>query len=360
MVPDGVSPNDSPDICQVIEAGFLENTSPDLYRQSASDKFLKHVEPFLTDKLVYQSLEEILEDKLKEDLAYYEKNCWTDRAIFNSNRPIMGNRMEQTSLLNDGAWDINTFKKIYPVDRLYMGQMASVVRAKLEKLGLPKKSIYSSDYFEVNAIIGGFYRMCLATEMSTRIGLPLVTDAPQFETCGEYLSFGQPTNAQQGELPEGQLPGVLLKLGIEFPTPESLEPISIKDILKFRKQHKDERKRFRQAIESITTTANTLSDPNQLKDFFAYHGEEIKSAIEAHRRVLDELNVKSFTSLLSVSTPTAIATAAGLTVPPVAVALTGMGIGISLVNWWAEVRKERREKTQDSPWHYLLSVKRLT
>ena len=43
-----------------------------------------------------------------------------------------------------------------------------------------------------------------------------------------------------------------------------------------------------------------------------------------HRKTLDELNVKSVTSLLGVSAPTAIAATAGLVVPPVAIALTGM------------------------------------
>ncbi len=210
-------------------------------------------------------------------------------------------------------------------------------------------------WFKTNQIIGGLFLMCIATEMSEKIGTPLVTNASQFEAYGEYLSFGKPTSSQTE-----YLPGVLLKLGIEFPHAEALTELSILEILKFREQRKDERKRFRDVIELITVKANTITDPNQLEDFFSSKGEEIKSAIQDHRKVLDELNVKTFSSLLSVSAPTAIATTAGLAVPPVAMALTGMGIGISLVNWWAEVRKERREKTQASPWHYLLSMKQLT
>ncbi len=344
IVPNEAVFNDNEDVREVIDAGFLESTPPDKYRRSASEKFLTYFRPLVENSNASSLLKVAVDSFSNKELQRFH----------------LQHIVSQLTANNDG-WDI---KEIFShlvssvsaeTVKLYGDKAEIAVFDELKFHGLAKKS---GDCYHIHGIIGGFYMMCLAAEMSEKIGTPLVTDSPQLGSCGEYISFGKPGNPSQPQAEE--LHGVLVKLNIPFPTPEELKDVSIKDILKFREQRKDERKRFRKAIESITVEASTISDPNQRKDFFSSQGEEIKSAIEDHRRVLDELNVKTFSSLLSVSAPTAIATAAGLAVPPVAMAMTGMGIGISLVNWWAEVRKERREKTQASPWHYLLSIKQLT
>lgn len=154
----------------------------------------------------------------------------------------------------------------------------------------------------------------------------------------------------------------LLKLDTNFPTPESPQDISVSEILKFHEQYKDKRQRFRQAIESITTAGSGITEPNALADFFNQQGKEIRSAVEDRRKTLGELKVKSVDSLLDVSAPTAVAVAAaaGLAIPPVAAVLTGVGVAGSLVQQWAEVRGNQREKIKGSPWRYLLSVKQFS
>lgn len=349
IVPDSVVPNDSNAVRVLVDEGILENTSPERYLEAAENKFLTSEEfARILGRLSGAS-------RFEFDIGY----------VFDeSNKPV--SEMLKSAfqgLLNTNIPEIRSLAapSIQDHVEIYINKLNNKLIRKLEYLGLV--SVYESDgKLRLNKALGGFYMMCLASKISESIGTPMVTDIPEICACGEYLAFGEYPDEETfpTRFANGDTFSVLLQLGVELPTPESLEDIQISDIIKFRNQYRDERRQFRQAIESITTKANTISDPYQLADFFSEQREEIKSGIQNQRKVLSELKVKSATSLLSVSAPTAIVSAAGLAVPPVALALTGIGIGVSLVNWWAEVRKERREKTQASPWHYLLSVKRFS
>lgn len=349
IVPDSVVPSDSNAVRALVDEGILENTSPERYLEQAEKQFLKS-EVFAR---VLGRLSGASRFEFDVEYAFDKDNKPVSQMLQQASQGLLKTNQPEIKALILPQFQNNT--EIY-IDKLNR----SLIR-KLEYLGLVSVDELD-DKLRLNKALGGFYMMCLASQISESIGAPMVTDIPEICACGEYLSFGKYPDDETfpARFANGDIFSVLLKLGIEFPTPESLEEISILDIIKFREQHKDERKRLRQAIESITTKALTISDPYQLADFLSEQREEIKSATQNHRKALNELKVKSVTSLLSVSAPTAIVSAAALAVSPVALPLTGMGIALSLINWWAEVRKERREKTQASPWHYLLSVKQFS
>lgn len=350
IVPDSVVPNDSNAVRALVDEGILENTSPERYLEEAEKQFLKsEVFARVLGRLSGASRFDFVDIEYARDKG----NKPVSEMLQEAFQGLLKTNQPEIKALILPEFQNNT--------EIHINKLNKSLIIKLQYLGLVSVDEVD-DKLRLNKALGGFYMMCLASKISESIGAPMVTDIPEICACGEYLSFGEYPDEETflTRFANGDIFGVLLKLGIEFPTPESLEYISISDIIKFRNQHKDERRRLRQAIESITTTANTISDPYQLADFFSEQREEIKSATQNHRKALNELKVKSVTSLLSVSAPTAIVSAAALAPTSVVLPLTGMGIGLSLINWWAEVRKERREKTQASPWHYLLSVKQFS
>ncbi|UBF26646.1 DUF6236 family protein [Kovacikia minuta CCNUW1] len=309
IVPKYVDPDDSPIEREVVNRGLLEATSPEDYCEAAEEKFVEDFLPLLEQKTSEATL------LLKQVSQTFSKNRVSTRL-------------------------------------LHLEKMTNSLRWKLEDLGLARKD---GDWLRVDSNVAGSYMICLAAVMSSEIKAPPVTDTPEYQSLGEYLSFGQ--------IPEGRFQephSILLKLSVNFPDPQSLENVPISRILRFSEHHRDERKQFRQVIESITKAANETSDPIALEDSLNEKRRDIESALRDHQRALDELNVKFVGSLLSVSAPTAIAATAGLAVPPLAAVLTGVGISVSLVKWWAEVRGSRREAVKKSPWHYLLSVQQFT
>jgi hypothetical protein len=339
IVPTPVTPKDNPDVCQAVDAGFLQNTAPDEYRDKASEKFLALLEP-LTDEADPYYVE--LTDGRFSGLG----------SIGDHNIGEYGQEFIRNPIVASEAWDIELLKQFVPVFWLHPTRGSAPLFEFLESHKLASRS---GDSYSIDGFVGGLYMVCLAREMSENIGTSLVTDSPHVGAFGEYISFGKFSKPSTEETL-----GILLKLDIDFPTAESLGDIPISKIIKFCEQRKDERKRFRQAIESITAIGSEITDSNALADFLSQQREEIKSAIEDHSKALDDLSVKSVGSLLSVSAPTAVAAAAGLSIPPVAAVLTGVGVAVSLVQWWAEVRGNQREKIKGSPWHYLLSVKQFS
>jgi hypothetical protein len=346
VMPPDVLVNDPPEIREAIAAGSLIDTSPAPYRQAASETFLKKFKPFIQDQSVCKKLERIFGDSLHAQATGALEDTSEDSMI-----RIYSNTDESRAV---PIWNVQDFGTVYAVDKIYSSQIESEALDVLSTFRFRDNPDGTTDIAHVvraRSFVAGFYRVCLANEISNRIGIPLVTDMPRIVDCSQYVSFGQ------GGAGANDPMGVLMKLNVDFPSPESLQNISMAKILEFQQKRSSERKRFRNAIESILSVASKLEDPNALADFFRDQGMEIQHAMANHKKSLDELNVSSLSSLLSVSAPTAIAASAGLVVPPAAIALTGMGIGLSLVHWWAEVRKKRADVRQETPWHYLLSTK---
>jgi uncharacterized protein DUF6236 len=233
-------------------------------------------------------------------------------------------------------------------------KMSEKLRYELKERKLARES---GPWLEMDRKVGLFYMMCLATEMGESFGAPVVTDTHEFEACGEYLSFGElPTPSTATELNSA-----LVRLNIEFPRPEDLADIPMAQVINFHIDHARERQSFRGAIENIANNAAEITDANALEDYVGKAASGIQNALKAHRESLKELNIKSLTSALKISTPGIVAsgTAALVVSNPVLAGLLAMaGITVSVAEWWADRRGKRRQESRSSDYHYLLSVKR--
>jgi hypothetical protein len=203
--------------------------------------------------------------------------------------------------------------------------------------------------------VGGVYMLCLAIEMSRRIGTPPATHITTLASLGEYLTFGKPLQSGIGESTT-----TLLHLGIRLPKPQALANVSLKKVIAFHEKYSDERRRFRRTVEAIREKVSVINDPNALTDYLAAEEAEIRQAIGDHRKTLKDLKIRSFGSLMRISAPTFLgAAAASVAFPHQIVSfLTGIGIGLSLEAWWAERRIAKSEEIRKTPYHYLLTLKK--
>jgi len=126
------------------------------------------------------------------------------------------------------------------------------------------------------------------------------------------------------------------------------------------KNRKDERKQFRQEVESIRVKASQISDPIALNDFFQQQKRDIESAITDHQKTLNELKIKSVGSFLRISAPTMFSTVAATTTMPQAAPVLALGgITWGCIEWWCERRGKKRDVIEKCPWHYLFSTKQV-
>lgn len=310
IVPPNVDPKVGWQVKEFLDRGVLINTDPTDYRNGAEVRFKKYLIPLLDET-------QASEQQLVQE--------WNNR-------------------LTEEVQIVNAY-------RLHAKKMSGHLLSKLRSSKLVQ---VDGEWVFMEDSLAGLYMACLATEMGERIGAPPVTDRPEFGYAGEYLCFGQQTTP----FAEG-LPDTLIKLDIKLPSPESVANIPGSVILDFHEKYADERRRFRQVIEEIMNTASQVTDKNAFEDFLNEKQQEIKETIDDHRKALDELKVQSFTSL-KVSAPAFISTVSSgvlMLFNPAAAVLTGAGIGLTIISWWAKVRSDYRKETKN-PWHYTLLLEK--
>lgn len=209
-----------------------------------------------------------------------------------------------------------------------------------------------SKFYRAQPYITTLYLIVLATEMSKKINAPMLTDIPGLAGLGQYVLWSDnivPSETQQDS--------ILMQLDIDFPASGQLVKLSFDDILRFRQQRKDERRRFRKAVEEIRCKAQELDDPNALADYLNEQKQEIQQSLNDHNKTLSEIGITNFVSGLNVSCPALIGTAVGVCLDSVNTVLASIGgICLSLAKWRAQVSKAIRDETKKCPWHYLISL----
>lgn len=197
--------------------------------------------------------------------------------------------------------------------------------------------------------------VCLGAEMSEAMGTALATDTPAFSPGGEYLLYGEPPAPSNSPVSSS----LLFRLGIEFPSPKALTNLSMKRLVKFHSKRADERRRFRAAVDSLAAAAADLADENALADFLSSNKAELQQALSDHKKSLEELAVTALVSSIDIKVPALLT--GGIAMAPfdqlVSLILAGTGITCGLIQWWAQLRSDRRKLVQSCAWHYCLSAK---
>ncbi len=245
-----------------------------------------------------------------------------------------------------------TFANRRGADYVYSSKMSEELRDLLLRSGRAEKR---GDWMRMAVDLSAGYMACLATVMSREMGCPMVTDVPRVAPGGEYLLHADALPEEcDGEAVRRSF---LLRLGIEFPTADSVANLTMRQILDFRERRADERRRFREAVEALGVGCAELKDPAAIEDFIVQKRGEIKSAIRDHRKALREARIETGVSALAISTPAmaaaGAATVAGTVFAPV---LAGIGIAVSLVAWWVKHRARTRKAIRECPWHYVQSL----
>lgn len=308
IVPGDCNPNDEKDVAIAVSEGAVINTDPTRYLKKASTQFSKY---FLTPSCNEKPLLSVTnaDDRiLKVDEGFFESLHW----LYNS-------KIDSAVL-----------------DSLVKNHIGVI---QDDKIYLDQRYAYS-------------YMTCLASTMGAQIGTPMITDTPNRLERGEYLSLGIPHSINSAVEPCD----IMLRIGIDFPDPASLAEVPIRKILKFHERYNSERRLFRQRVQLLITRFAEIEDPNAFEDVIASERQAIKDEMQDYRYSLDELNVKSVFSFFQISVPTLLTSFVGMDFVPdsMRAVIPSAGIAISIVNWCAKFRGDKRNLSRQNHWHYLL------
>jgi hypothetical protein len=244
--------------------------------------------------------------------------------------------------------DIDTARELASRNRgIHIEKLGDEVLGRLHQLGLAHQF---GEWAYLHDEVGAFYMFCLASEMSGSMGSPLFTDSPDDAVLGQSLLF-EPEE-------RSNVTNTLLRVGIQLPSPEALQNVSVGTIVQFAVRRAAERQQFREAVEGIVNTASSISDANALEDYLATHRTKINEAVGDLRAALDELSVGAFSSVAKITIPAGAAAAiAAFPISAAAAAILGAtGLAISAISCYAETRGKLRQARTSSPYHYLISL----
>jgi len=209
-----------------------------------------------------------------------------------------------------------------------------------------------SRFYQAQPYISALYLMALASEMSKKIHVPMLTDIPGLSGLGQHILWSDtiiPIETGQSN--------ILIQIDIEFPSAESLKKLSFDDIIKFRHKRNDERRRFRRAIEEIRNKAQGIDDFYALADCLNDQKQEIRNAIDDHHKTLQDIGIKSLTSSIKATWPALFGIAIGQIAGGFAGVLSAIGLaGISFAFSEMSISQELRKGIKDCPWHYLINL----
>lgn len=302
IVPDGIIPNDPPNVQVLTESGELGiQIKPDSYLQQTSKEFTKLIDSGKSFDATYRR---------------FSTNSYT---------------------------------------RLHFDKIEDSLREALIDNG---KAIVDGDWLFVPKKFGDLYMTFLAENISVRNNLQLLTDEPTawagatvFKYKGELTPKTDSDKVQQ-----------LATLTIRDFTPENILDIRPKDIVRFRERYRDERIRFMEAIQSSAQRISDCEDEGVYQDQIDDIKKEIESALEDYRDSLFAINARTLTGSKVVQFPilTSVAQSIlGLSLDPskqIMISALGIGMGVinSLLGRYQNIRRLERE----SDYSYLIHIDR--
>ena len=333
---------------------------PESYSEPYSSTFARelHDEGVLVPVRVSSDMEEI--ESLTDTVLDYLTDPAAAGVMFDTeNRPTQRIHPEKMSR------ELRELANVHPEKLPYL------IRSHLDR------SLNEQGWFHVEPGFANFYMTLLATRLAGRLGLGLVTESSTADqlsisvhrgkplSSGSAGKFGRPRFGRHYEasgprraLPREVAPGLLIDLvvqGIDLP-----RNIPAKDVLKFKKDHREELALFRREISKLTSEFPEDLSVEALRQ--AVHDQYEAQVIPAMKSIRHSLLAQGWDAALNgflkvsffTAAPTSAVIFAGL---PSSVALLA-GAGVSLTATAVLLMNQRSRTKLENPYSYLLSLER--
>lgn len=238
---------------------------------------------------------------------------------------------------------------------IHSDKMSEALRQELPEVGLARKHLKKSQkhgsWYEFESITGALYLTCLANRMAANREMPLVSDDPVYQPL---------VRAMQSEFdPEANTSNkgnILASLVIESVTPTDIEHVSAEAIVRFRRKHDDERRRFYDAVSSLAKDMPLIDNREAMNDCLNHYKKRVDDAVNDIRGALTGIGISCVTGLLGLSVPS-WSSALALAQPSVGLGVVAFGLITVALCLLAKEGVNYRSRYR-SPWASVLSLER--
>lgn len=200
------------------------------------------------------------------------------------------------------------------------------------------------------------YMTYLARYISQKANLNLVTDAAPAWTGATYFTY----DGNVEEWPREELPHVLAAMLIRDFIPTNIVEMHPKELLAFRENYRDERRRFVGAVRTAATQIANCHDAKIARDMYDELKKDIISSLEDYKKSMNVLKVEGWTGIKTLVFPAA-ASVIGKLFPLDATQLTILsagGLAMGAVLGITSMKQKGKRLAREYDYSYLLHVQR--
>ncbi|HEV7380581.1 MAG TPA: DUF6236 family protein [Dyadobacter sp.] len=235
-------------------------------------------------------------------------------------------------------------KFVRPTDTytVHVSKMGRELLEELPKLNLPMKKISFEfeDWIEFDSITGALYMSRLANCIAADKSLPIVSDDPNFQSIVRDAQKEKVTN---------DISETLASMVIQSVIPKNIEAITTKQIIRFRRDYKDERQQFYLNINALVQDLYKIQDEQSLKDALNFRKDSIDRATKDIEGIYRSLKIDTGFSLLALSIPSFVSDLSWI--------VAGAGIVAVAAGKLTLKGLEYQKTKRNSPYSYVLTLK---
>ena len=212
-------------------------------------------------------------------------------------------------------------------------------------------SIATKDWLNVSEEFGRFYMFYLANAMAEKRGLAKITDRKEAWTASCYFDYDGTLDSYADLDADKHIVTLMLRNFI----PDNIEEIPANSIISFREKHRDERRRFIEAVKNFSTKLSNIDDMLIIEDAINEYKKDIESSIKDFRESLRSLKFTSLTGIKTISFPVGFNVAGYFgewnwqykTISSVA------GLALGFLTSYADYREQRKKLIKESDFSYI-------
>lgn len=306
-----------------------------------------------TKSLFYEGILQPIE--VNPDFALIDELTADTLNYLNSNEALQVlNQSTSTTIHRDKfPYDVQLFFDIHPE------KLSHEIRYRL------RDNLTEEGWFRVDGNFAAFYMTLLANRICEKTSIALLTDNTITSNLSDIvrldnrISIGPTINNyrnQERKNPIHLAQGLLTNMIIDGVKISSPTPLS--DILKFKKNHKDELGLFRSNVAKLTKDLDdNLSFDEMRQKVHDLYNDEFLPAYNSFKQALNSSGIKWVSeNIMKISVFSTGATggpmALGLALPQALIA----GAGISIVSSVISYNVDKKDKLRNNPYSYLLAV----
>ncbi|MEK5258682.1 hypothetical protein MKY75_05530 [Paenibacillus sp. FSL L8-0663] len=230
---------------------------------------------------------------------------------------------------------------------------------KLRQLIIADNADFNSKkWLDVPHDIASIYMLYLADHIAKKNNLSLSTDYAEAWCGSNFFQYDGNLNDFESEEMLTSLVAVTVS-GFTGGNIMNLTPV---ELIKFRENSSQERKRFFQSIREVSTSISACNDPKVISDILNDHLKELRESKKEYIKSMRDIKISAVLGLKTVMVPALVTIISAFSQLPKSLLseLQALGVGVGVIGGFWEAQKNISKERKNFECNYLMQLDKRT